>query len=131
MQLLRKLQANSSVAVEEIVFQNCNILQGPFVIRKRVFHRIGGLLSDLGKITLLEFFLRSKGELKMAKLSNCMCRTSQIMRVDRGSLEGSNRVAEYASFANKHQILRIVTESRIEWTACVANWKLSARKNPT
>ena len=124
---LLKPQAESSAAVEEIVFQNCNILQGPFVIRKDVFHRIGGLLKDLGKITLLDFFLRSKGELKMAKLSNCTW-TPEITRVDRGTLEGSNNVPEYASFANTHQILRIVTESRIEWTACVANWKLCPEK---
>lgn len=124
---LLKPQTESSPAIEEIVFQNCNILQGPFVIRKDVFHRIGGLLKDHGKITLLEFFLRSKGELKMAKLSNCTW-TPQITRVDRGTLEGSNNVPEYASFANTHQILRIVTESRIEWTACVANWKLCPEK---
>jgi len=29
---------------------------------------------------------------------------------------------------NEHQILRIVTENRIEWAACVANWKLCAEK---
>jgi len=130
---LRKLLSNlssvtdNSTFEETIVLQNCNILQGPFVIRKEVFHRVGGLLSDFGKITLLEFFVRSKGELKMAKLTNCEW-TPEITRVDRGSLEGSNNFPEYASFGNKHQILRIVTENRIEWTACVANWKLCAEK---
>ena len=114
-------------APEMIVLQNCSILQGPFVIRKDVFHRMGGLLSDLGKVTLLEFFLRSGGELKMAKLTNCAW-TPEITRVDRGTLEGSKNFPEYASLANKHQILRIVTESRIEWTACVANWKLCPEK---
>jgi len=63
----------------------------------------------------------------MAKLTNCEW-TPEITRVDRGSLEGSNNFPEYASFGNKHQILRIVTENRIEWTACVANWKLCAEK---
>ena len=28
------------------------------------------------------------------------------------------------SLLKKHRILRIVTGNRIEWTACVANWKL-------
>ncbi|KAL9971114.1 hypothetical protein ACROYT_G023601 [Oculina patagonica] len=111
----------------EIMLQSCNILQGPFVIRKDVFHEIGGLIDGFGRLTLLEFFLRSKGELKMANLTNCVW-TREITRADRGTLEGSNEVPEYASFASKHKILRIVTENRIEWTACVANWKLCAEK---
>ncbi|KAJ7393329.1 hypothetical protein OS493_006299 [Desmophyllum pertusum] len=118
---------NNMTEVEMILVQSCNILQGPFLIRKDVFNRIGGLLDSLGKLTLLEFFLRSKGELKMAKLTNCVW-TPDIARANRGTLEGSNSVPEYATFANKHKILRIVTESRIEWTACVANWKLCTEK---
>ena len=108
---------------DTIFVQSCNIVQGPFVIRKGIFHKIGGLTDRFGKLTSLEFFLRSKGKPKMAKLLNCVW-TPEITRADRGSLEGSNEVPEYASFANKHNILRIVTENRIEWTACVANWKL-------
>ena len=122
---LRKLAINLPVE-EMIMFQNCNILQGPFVIRKKVFDRIAGLLDNFGKVTLLEFFLRSKGELKMAKLTNCAW-THEITRTDRGTLEGA-KFPEYVSFGNKHQILRIVTESRIEWTTCVANWKLCPEK---
>ncbi|KAL9988313.1 hypothetical protein ACROYT_G002746, partial [Oculina patagonica] len=112
---------------ETILFQNCNIVEGPFLIRKDAFDRTGGLTESFGKVTLLEFFIRSKGQLKMAKLSNCAW-TPGITRVDRGSLEGSYDVSEYASFGNKHGVLRIVTESRIEWTACVANWKLCPEK---
>ena len=107
--------------------QNCNIVQGPFMIRKDIFHKLGGLLDGFGRMTLLEFFLRSKGQLKMAKLANCVW-TPEITRADRGTLEGSNTVPEYASFANKHKIVRIVTENRIEWTTCVANWKLCSEK---
>ena len=111
----------------KILLQSCNIVQGPFIIRKDVFSTTGGLFDGFGKLTLLEFFIRSKGQLKMAKLSNCVW-TRAITRVDRGSLEGSHNVSEYGSFGNKHGILRIVTESRIEWTACVANWKLCPEK---
>lgn len=111
----------------DILLQSCNIVQGPFLIRRDVFDRIGGLLDSFGKVTLLEFFIRSEGQLKIAKLSNCVW-TPEITRVDRGPLEGSNDIPEYSSFGNKHGILRIVTESRIEWTACVANWKLCPEK---
>ena len=110
-----------------IMVQKCNIVQGPFVIRKDVFQRIGGLLDGFGKVTLLEFFLRSKGTLRMAKLTNCAW-TSEITHVDRGTLEGSNNFSEYVTMGNNHKILRIVTKSRIEWTACVANWKLCPEK---
>ena len=110
-----------------VVLQICNIIQGPFIIRKDVFHSIGGLLEGFGRVALQEFFIRSKGELKMAKLSNCAW-TREITRVDRGTFEGSNDVPEYAKFGNKHGILRIVTDNRIEWTGCVANWKLCPEK---
>ena len=110
-----------------IVYQVCNIAQGPFVMRGDVFHRIGGLHNGFGRMALLEFFVRSKGELKIAKLSNCRW-THGIARVDRGTLEGSNDVTEYAAFGNKFNILRIVTNNRIEWTTCVSNWKLCPEK---
>ena len=120
------LPGNGTLPVD-ILLQSCNIVQGPFLIRKDVYGRIGGLLDGFGKLAVLEFFIRSEGQLKIAKLSNCVW-TPAITRVDRGSLEGSNNVPEYSSFGNKHGILRIVTESRIEWTACVANWKLCPEK---
>ena len=110
-----------------IVYQVCNIAQGPFVMRSGFFHRSGGLLNGFGRMALLEFFVRSKGELKIAKLSNCWW-TREIARVDRGTLEGSNDVTEYAAFGNKFNILRIVTNNRIEWTTCVSNWKLCPEK---
>ena len=121
------VESNGSADKELTAIQSCNILQGPFVIRKDIFHGVGGLLDGFGRLTLLEFFLRSKGKLKMAKLANCVW-TPEITRANRGALEGSNTVPEYASFANKHRVLRIVTENRIEWTACVANWKLCPEK---
>ena len=121
------VESSGSVNKELTTIQSCNILQGPFMIRADIFHKLGGLPNRLRRMTLLEFFLRSKGELKMAKLANCVW-TPEITRADRGALEGSNKVPEYASFAKKHRILRIVTENRIEWTACVANWKLCPEK---
>ena len=120
-------KSNGSLDKELSTVQSCNILQGPFMIRKDIFHKLGGLLNRFGRMTLLEFFLRSKGEFKMAKLANCVW-TPEITHADRGTLEGSDRVSEYASLANKHRILRIVMENRIEWTTCAANWKLCPEK---
>ena len=91
-------ESNGSLDKELSTIQSCNILQGPFMIRKDIFHKLGGLLAGFGRMTLLEFFLRSKGELKMTKLANCVW-TPEIMRADRGALEGSNEVPEYAFFA--------------------------------
>ena len=118
---------NLKLPTTDALIQTCNIVRGPFVIRKDIFQKLGGLLDGFGKLTLLEFFLRSKGELKMAKLDACAW-THEIARTDRGSLEGSKEVSEYAAFANKHNVLRIVTDNRIEWTACVANWELCPEK---
>ena len=124
---LLNLHIRNETLRKDILLQSCNIVRAPFLIRRDVYGRIGGLLDGFGKLAILEFFIRSEGQLKIAKLSNCVW-TPGITRVDRGSLEGSNKVPEYSSFGNKHSILRIVTESRIEWTACVANWKLCPEK---
>ena len=123
----RTFRADNFSEEASIMVQTCNIVQGPFVIRQDVFQRIGGLLDGFGKVTLLEFFLRSKGTLRMAKLTNCAW-TPKITRVDRGTLEGSSNFSEYVTMGNKHKILRIVTKRRIDWTACVANWKLCPEK---
>lgn len=117
------LDSDSETGTTDALVQTCNIVQGPFVIRKNEFQKIGGLIDGFGKLSLLEFFLRSKGELKIAKLGSCSW-TPKIKRADRGNLKGSKEVPEYANFANKHTVLRIVTENRIEWMACVANWKM-------
>ncbi|XP_058969328.2 uncharacterized protein [Pocillopora verrucosa] len=122
-----RLDSDSETGTTDALVQTCNIVQSPFVIRKDVFQKIGGLIEGFGKLSLLEFFLRSKGELKIAKLGSCAW-TPKIKRRDRGNLKGSKEVPEYANFANKHTVLRIVTENRIEWTACVANWKMCPEK---
>ena len=89
---LHSTKSNPSFAAkakreESIELQHCNMAQGTLVIRKDVFHRLGGLLDGFKKVTLLDVFLRSKGELKIAKLANCQW-TSEITRADRGTLEG-------------------------------------------
>ncbi|XP_022788801.1 uncharacterized protein LOC111328596 [Stylophora pistillata] len=122
-----QLDSDSETGTSDTFVQTCNVAQGPIVIRKDVFQKIGGLMDGFGKLSLLEFFLRSKGDLKIAKLGFCAW-TPRITRADRGKLEGSNEVPEYTNFANKHAVLRIVTENRIEWTACVANWKMCPEK---
>ena len=121
------LDSDNETGTTDALVQTCNIVQGPFVIRKNEFQKIGGLIDGFGKLSLLEFFLRSKGELKIAKLGSCTW-TPKIKRTDRGNLKGSKEVPEYANFANKHTVLRIVTENRIEWMACVANWKMCPEK---
>nr|XP_058959169.1 uncharacterized protein LOC131786178 [Pocillopora verrucosa] len=121
------LDSDNETGTTDALVQTCNIVQGPFVIRKNEFQKIGGLIDGFGKLSLLEFFLRSKGELKIAKLGSCSW-TPKIKRADRGNLKGSKEVPEYANFANKHTVLRIVTENRIEWMACVANWKMCPEK---
>ena len=121
------LDSDNETGTTDALVQTCNIVQGPFVIRKNEFQKIGGLIDGFGKLSLLELFLRSKGELKIAKLGSCSW-TPKIKRADRGNLKGSKEVPEYANFANKHTVLRIVTENRIEWTACVANWKMCPEK---
>jgi len=80
------------------------------MIRKNIFQKLGGLMDGFGRMTLLEFFLRSKGEFKMAKMANCVW-TREIIHKDRGTLEESSTVPEYAIFSNKHRFVRIVTEN--------------------
>lgn len=84
-------------------------------------------MTVLGYYRCWNIFLRSKVDLEIAKLGPCAW-TPRITRSDRGKLEGSNEIPEYTNFANKHAILRIVTENRIEWTACVAYWKMCPGK---
>ena len=110
-----------------VVYENCNIVEGPFLIRNHLFHRLGGLNVTFGKLVLFEFFVRSGGEVKVAKLKNCTW-SHEITRADRGFLEGTPHFLEYATFGNKHNVLRIITENRIEWTTCVSNWKTCPEK---
>ena len=55
-------ESNGSLDKELSTIHSCNILQGTFIIRKDIFHKLGGLLAGFGRMTLLEFVLRSKSD---------------------------------------------------------------------
>ena len=118
---------SSNTPALNYVFQECNIVQGPFVIRADVFEKLGRWKGLFGKTSLLDFFLRSKGELRVAKLANCVW-SKQITKVDRGKLESIRHFEELASFGNEHGILRIIREDGIDWTRCAANYILCPEK---
>ena len=113
---------SGSLVNDSVVYENCNIVEGPFLIRNHLFHRLRGLNGTFGKLVLFEFFVRSGGKLKVARLKNCTW-SHEITRADRSTLEGTPHFLEYATFGNKHNVLRIITENRIEWTTCLVNWK--------
>lgn len=58
------------IAGQLLSFFNCNIVEAPFLIRRNVFNRLG-LRPSHGETTLIDFFLRSKGALKIASSINC------------------------------------------------------------
>lgn len=105
------------------IFQMCNIINGPVVLRKDIFIRIGGLEPSFGRLTLLEFFLRSKGRLKIGKFGNCIL-SDHLFITDRALLQESRDFPEYTNFGTRYGILRIIKEDRIEWTKCAASWRL-------
>ena len=100
--------------------QDCNIVEGPFLIRANKFEELGGWRKHFGKASLLDFFFRSKGKLRIAKLKSCVW-SKDVTKIDRGPLRGSKDFVEYANLGNEHGVLRIVKEDRIEWTSCIAN----------
>ena len=97
-------------------YQECNITENAFLVRKRHFLELRWR-SDYGGLSLLDFFLRSKGTLKIAKLSNCYLGQS-LNYIDRGSLKGSKEFTDYSRLGQFHSILRIVRPHKIEWTKC-------------
>ena len=44
---------NLKLPTTDALIQTCNIVRGPFVIRKDIFQKLGGLLDGFGKLTLL------------------------------------------------------------------------------
>ena len=107
-------------------FQSCSIVKGPFLMRKETFRRLGWK-SRFGRASIFDFFLRSEGKLKIARLSDCVL-SDNLGIIDRGTEEGTHDFPDYSQFANEHGILRIVMEDRIEWTKCVADSKLCSEK---
>lgn len=109
---IHKLQG----ARQDEEYQECNITENAFLIRKEHFLELRWR-SDYGSLGYLDFFLRSKGTLKLAKLSNCFLGQS-LNYIDRGSLEGSKEFTDYSKLGKFHSILRIVLPNKIEWTKC-------------
>lgn len=109
--------------IDHNFLQMCNIVNGPFVLRKETFAKLKGLHTNFGRITLLELFLRSEGALKIGKFGGCSY-SDNLFQPDRGALHGIHDFPEYSDFGVAHGVLRIIMEDRIEWTKCVANDKL-------
>lgn len=97
-------------------YQECNITENAFLIRKEHFLELRWR-SDYGSLGYLDFFLRSKGTLKLAKLSSIFLGQS-LNYINRGSLEGSKEFTDYSKLGQFHSVLRIVLPNKIEWTKC-------------
>ena len=108
---------NNSIA--KCAYQSCNLVRGPFLMRKDVFLELGWN-TKYGKASTYDFFLRSEGKLKIARLSCCVY-SRELFATDRGTKEGTVDFPDYSHLANDHGILRIVMEDRVEWTKCVAD----------
>ena len=107
-------------------FQCCSIVKGPFLMQKETFMRLGWK-SRFGRASIFDFFLRSEGKLKIARLSDCVL-SDDLGITDRGTEEETHDFPDYSQFADEHGILRIVMEDRIEWTMCVADGKFCMEK---
>ena len=113
-------------SARKYVVQDCNAVQGPLMIRSRVFEKLGWR-AQYGKASLLDFYLRSKGKLRIAKLKKCEW-SAEITKADRGPKIGLKEFNEYVDFGNEHGILRIIKEDGVEWMGCIANHILCAEK---
>ncbi|KAJ7356358.1 hypothetical protein OS493_025467 [Desmophyllum pertusum] len=107
-------------------YQECNITESALLVRKKHFLELRWR-SDYGSLSHLDFFLRSKGTLKIAKLSNCYFSQS-LNYIDRGSLKGSKEFTDYSRLGKFHSILRIVRRHKIEWTKCSDDAELCPEK---
>ncbi len=97
-------------------YQECNIAETAFVLRKEVFLSLRWR-AECGSMSHLDFFVRSNGALKIAKLSNFFF-SHALTYSDRGILEGSRDFIDYSTLGQLHSILRIVRPDKIEWTKC-------------
>ena len=97
-------------------FFNCNIIEAPFLIRRNVFNGLG-LKPSLGEATLIDFFLRSNGALKIASSINCSF-TDEQLATDRGAMETKQIYLDYGLLGFNHNILRVIREDSITWTQC-------------
>ena len=93
---IHKLQSEvtpNAYANQGVLYQECNICESAFLIRKMHFLELRWR-SDYGSLSHLDFFLRSKGSLKIAKLSDCYFSQS-LSYIDRGNLEGSKEFTDH------------------------------------
>ena len=97
-------------------YQECNIAETAFVLRKEVFLSLRWR-AESGSMSHLDFFVRSTGTLKIAKLSHCHF-SHALTYSDRGILEGTRDFIDYSTLGQLHSILRIVRPDKIEWTKC-------------
>ena len=97
-------------------YQECNIAETAFVLRKKVFLSLRWR-AEAGSMSHLDFFVRSTGTLKLAKLSHCHF-SHKLTYSDRGILEGTRDFIDYSTLGQLHSILRIVRPDKIEWTKC-------------
>lgn len=96
--------------------QECNIAETAFVLRKDVFLSLRWR-AECGSMSHLDFFKRSNGALKIAKLSNIFF-SYLLTYSDRGILQGTRDFIDYSTLGQLHSILRIVRPNKIEWTKC-------------
>lgn len=97
-------------------YQECNIAEGAFVLRREVFLSLRWR-AECGSMSHLDFFVRSNEALRIAKLSDCFF-SSELTYTDRGILEGTRDFIDYSTLGQLHNILRIVRPDKIEWTKC-------------
>ncbi|XP_031558437.1 uncharacterized protein LOC116294890 [Actinia tenebrosa] len=94
----------------------CNLAEGPFLIRRSVFDKLGFRPSH-GEATLLDFFLRSKGSLQIAASQKCSFLKQQTV-TDRGAMSNKEVYLDYGLLGFHHNILRVVRDDSITWTQC-------------
>ena len=114
---INKLQEDTGTkGSKDVEYQECIITENAFLIRKKNFLKLRWR-TDYGLLNHIDFFLRSKGALKIAKLSNCYLSQS-LNYIDRGGLEGNKEFTDYSKLGKFHSILRVVRPHKIEWTKC-------------
>jgi hypothetical protein len=97
-------------------FVECNMFEGAFVIRRRVFENFS-FDTHYGDTVILDFFLRSKGKIRLASLTDCSL-SEELHRRDRGALINNPFYTDYIKLGFHHNIVRIVRENQITWTKC-------------
>lgn len=113
--LQKRKMSNDSFA-----FVECNIIEGPFVIRRDVFNNINGFKPSHGDTALLDFFLRSNGTLKIASSLNCTFNDEQLAN-NRGAMLDKEVYLDYGLLGFNHNILRVIRRDSIIWTQCTRN----------